>query len=64
MAGCSGHSESRQELNERVGFGISILGRWPLLFSLEWWGLYTVWGVWLPNLLPLEGVDHIHTHGL
>jgi hypothetical protein len=26
-------------------------------------GLYTVWGVWLPSRLPLEGVNLIRTHG-
>jgi hypothetical protein len=55
---------SRQERNGRVGFGISILGRWPLIFSLEWWGLYTIRGVWPPSCLPLEGVNHIHSHGV
>jgi hypothetical protein len=39
------------------------LGGWPLLFSLEWWGLYMVRGVWLPSRLPLEGVSHICTYG-
>jgi hypothetical protein len=39
------------------------LGGWPLLFSLEWWGLYMVRGVWLPSHLPLEGVSHICTYG-
>jgi hypothetical protein len=32
---------------------ISFLGGWPLLFSLEWWGLYPVRGVWLPGHLLL-----------
>jgi hypothetical protein len=45
-----------------VTLGISFLGGWPLLFNLEWWGLYTVWCVLLPNYLPLEGVDRIHIH--
>jgi hypothetical protein len=43
--------------------GINFLGGWPLLFSREWWALYTVRGVWLPSHLPLEVVDHIHNHG-
>jgi hypothetical protein len=48
--------------NGWVTLGISCLGGWPLLFNLEWWGLYTVWCVLLPNYLPLEGVDRIHIH--
>jgi hypothetical protein len=43
-------------------WGLVCLGGWPPFFSLEWWGLYMVWGVWLPNSLPLEGVDRIHIH--
>jgi hypothetical protein len=23
--------------------------RWPLLFSLEWWDCFLVWGVWFPS---------------
>jgi hypothetical protein len=53
----------RQERNRWVGFRISILVRWPILFGLEWWSLYTLLALWLPSRLPLEGVDHIHTHG-
>jgi hypothetical protein len=34
------------------------LGWWPLLFSLEWWGRFLVWGVWFPSRLLLEGTDH------
>jgi hypothetical protein len=47
----------------RVTLGISFLGGWPLLFNLDWWGLYLVRGVWLSSHLPLEGVDHICIHG-
>jgi hypothetical protein len=36
---------------------------WPLLFSLEWWSLYTVRGVWLPSRLLFDGADRIHIHG-
>jgi hypothetical protein len=46
-----------------VTLEISLLGGCPLLFSLEWWGFCTVWGVWLPSRLPLEGVDCIRIHG-
>jgi hypothetical protein len=38
---------------------ISFLGGWHLLFSLEWRGLYLVWGVWFPSHLLLEGIDRI-----
>jgi hypothetical protein len=48
----------------QVTLGVSFLGGWAFLFSLEWWDLYMVWGVWLPSHLPLEGVDHIRIHGL
>jgi hypothetical protein len=47
----------------RVTLGTFILGGWPLLFSLEWWGLYLVWGVWLPSHWSLEGTDRIRTRG-
>jgi hypothetical protein len=59
------HSAQRSdvELMLWVTLGIGFLGGWPLLFSLEWWGLYTIWGVWLSSRLPLEGVDHICIHG-
>jgi hypothetical protein len=39
--------------------GRCILGGWPLLFSLEWWGRFLVRGVWIPSRLPLEGTNHI-----
>jgi hypothetical protein len=42
---------------------ISILCWWPLLFSLEWWVLCSVWGACLANLLPLEGTDCIQIFG-
>jgi hypothetical protein len=56
------HSDMKSTL--RVTLGISFLGGWLLVFSLEWWGLYTVWGEWLPSHLPLEGVDRIRINGL
>jgi hypothetical protein len=31
--------------NGWVTLVISLLGGWPLLFSLVWWGLCMVWGV-------------------
>jgi hypothetical protein len=40
------------------------LGWWPLLFNLEWWGYFLVWGVWFPSCLPLEGIDRIQNIGL
>jgi hypothetical protein len=40
------------------------LGWWPLLFSLEWWSCFLVWGVWFPNHLPLEGTNRIQNFGL
>jgi hypothetical protein len=33
-----------------VTLGTSILGGWPLFFSLEQWIIYTVHGVWLPAI--------------
>jgi hypothetical protein len=35
------------------------LGWWPLLFSLEWWGHFLVWGVWFPSCFLLEETDRI-----
>jgi hypothetical protein len=55
---------SDMELTLWVTLGIVFLGGWPLLFSMEWWGLYMVHGVWLPSRLQLEEVDHIHIHEL
>jgi hypothetical protein len=43
--------------------GISFLGGWSLLFSLEWWGLYSVQGVWFSSRLLLEGTDRIQNFG-
>jgi hypothetical protein len=55
---------SDMELMLWVSLGIIFLCGWPLLFSLEWWGLDMVRGVWLPSRLLLEGVDRIHIHEL
>jgi hypothetical protein len=27
-------------------------------------GTYSIWGVWFPNRLPLEGTSHIHIFGV
>jgi hypothetical protein len=43
---------------------ISVLGGWPLLFDLEWWGLYPLWGILFPSRLTLEGTDRIQNFGL
>jgi hypothetical protein len=40
------------------------LGWWPLLFILDWWGHFLVWGVRFPSHLPLEGTDRIESFGL
>jgi hypothetical protein len=45
----------------QVALETSILGGLLLLFSLEWWDVYTVRGVWLPSRLPLERTNHIYT---
>jgi hypothetical protein len=59
------HSIQRGDMKStlQVTLGINFLGGWPLLFSLEWWGLYTLRGVWFPRSLLLEGVDRIRIRG-
>jgi hypothetical protein len=37
---------------------------WPLLFSIEWWSHFLIRDVWIPNYLPLEGIDHIQNFKL
>jgi hypothetical protein len=39
------------------------LGWWPLLFSLEWWGHFLVWGIWFPSHLPLKRTNRNQNFG-
>jgi hypothetical protein len=37
----------------------SVLGWWPLLYSLQWWDRFLVQGVLFPSHLLLLGTDRI-----